>query len=80
MKESGQQWDFPNAWAPMQHLLVMGLKNASDVNEEAGKIAKNLAQKWIATNYKAYEQTNNMFEKVRFHNYRIFRINFILNY
>ena len=24
MEESGQQWDFPNAWPPLQQLLVAG--------------------------------------------------------
>ena len=24
MQESGQQWDFPNAWPPLQQLLVAG--------------------------------------------------------
>ena len=23
-EESGQQWDFPNAWPPLQHILVSG--------------------------------------------------------
>ena len=23
--QSGQQWDFPNAWPPLQHVLVEGL-------------------------------------------------------
>eukprot|EP00096_Caligus_rogercresseyi_P005944 TRINITY_DN2202_c0_g1_i1.p1 TRINITY_DN2202_c0_g1~~TRINITY_DN2202_c0_g1_i1.p1 ORF type:complete len:610 (-),score=156.36 TRINITY_DN2202_c0_g1_i1:484-2313(-) len=25
---TGQQWDFPNAWPPLQHMLVVGLKNS----------------------------------------------------
>ena len=24
MMDSGQQWDFPNAWPPLQHILVAG--------------------------------------------------------
>ena len=24
LDESGQQWDFPNAWPPLQHILVAG--------------------------------------------------------
>ena len=24
MNDSGQQWDFPNAWPPLQHILVAG--------------------------------------------------------
>jgi len=23
-EDSGQQWDFPNAWPPLQHILVAG--------------------------------------------------------
>ena len=26
MDDSGQQWDFPNAWPPLQHILVAGSK------------------------------------------------------
>ena len=22
---SGQQWDFPNVWPPMEHMAIMGL-------------------------------------------------------
>ena len=25
MLDSGQQWDFPNAWPPLQHILVAGM-------------------------------------------------------
>ncbi len=24
-----QQWDFPNAWPPCQHLLIVGLANST---------------------------------------------------
>lgn len=24
MKNSGQQWDFPNGWAPLQHMVIEG--------------------------------------------------------
>lgn len=24
LKESGQQWDYPNAWPPLQHMLIEG--------------------------------------------------------
>lgn len=24
LKESGQQWDYPNAWPPLQHMLIDG--------------------------------------------------------
>lgn len=24
LRESGQQWDYPNAWPPLQHMLIDG--------------------------------------------------------
>ena len=61
---SGQQWDFPNAWAPLQHLFVMGLRNVAHLNPEAGDMARNLSKKWIESNYRGYRDTKAMFEKV----------------
>jgi len=60
---SGQQWDFPNAWAPLQHLFVMGLRNVAHLNPEAGDMARNLSKKWIESNYRGYRDTKAMFEK-----------------
>lgn len=31
LDESGQQWDFPNAWPPLQHILVAGKSEFSFV-------------------------------------------------
>eukprot|EP00095_Tigriopus_kingsejongensis_P006740 maker-scaffold658_size117954-snap-gene-0.43 protein:Tk06740 transcript:maker-scaffold658_size117954-snap-gene-0.43-mRNA-1 annotation:"hypothetical protein DAPPUDRAFT_314347" len=42
LEESGQQWDFPNAWPPLQHILVAGLLNTQDA--EARNIALNIAR------------------------------------
>ncbi|XP_028415188.1 trehalase-like [Dendronephthya gigantea] len=58
---SGQQWDYPNAWPPLQHMLIIGLANCSSMvlqNE-----AKKLAQSWVLGNWKGYERTKYMFEK-----------------
>jgi len=64
MLHSGQQWDFPNGWPPLQHLLVIGLENTGEPKAQA--LALDLAKKWLLNNYYAYEQTmpNAMFEKV----------------
>ena len=61
LSTSGQQWDFPNAWPPLQHMLVEGLaqSNSKELQDEALKFA----QKWITTNYKAWRSTGHMFEK-----------------
>ncbi|XP_053307913.1 trehalase [Spea bombifrons] len=61
LSNSGQQWDFPNAWPPLQHMVIEGLEQSSST--KAKEIAFSLAQKWVQTNYEAYKQYNAMFEK-----------------
>ena len=62
--DSGQQWDFPNAWAPLQWFLVKGWEGADD--EELKEAARNLTETWLRSNYQAWIQYNqSMFEKVR---------------
>lgn len=64
MEQSGQQWDFPNGWPPLQSMIVVGLENTG--NPRAKAIAFQLAQRWLSNNYEAYQQSmpNAMFEKV----------------
>ena len=45
LDESGQQWDFPNAWPPLQHILVAGLLKTE--NAEARKMALTIARRWV---------------------------------
>ncbi|KAJ7990155.1 hypothetical protein DPEC_G00297390 [Dallia pectoralis] len=59
--DSDQQWDYPNAWPPLQHMLIEGL--SSQPSDEAKKLAFNLAQNWIRTNWLAYNKYDAMFEK-----------------
>jgi hypothetical protein len=30
LRNTGQQWDFPNAWAPLQDLVIRGKKGTAD--------------------------------------------------
>ena len=64
LENSGQQWDFPNAWPPLQHVLIESLNQME--NEEGKQLAFSLAKKWIDTNYLSYMETkpHHMFEKV----------------
>ena len=64
MQHSGQQWDFPNGWPPLQHLVVVGLEKTREPRAQA--LAFDLAQKWLTNNYNAYQQSmpKAMFEKV----------------
>jgi len=55
---TGQQWDAPNGWAPLQWIAVMGLKNYGN-NQLAGIIAK----RWMALNEKVYAATGKLMEK-----------------
>lgn len=63
MQNSGQQWDYPNGWAPLQHLLVYGLENTADPRAET--LAFDIARKWLDNNFLAFQQSipNAMFEK-----------------
>ncbi|XP_070149009.1 trehalase [Polyergus mexicanus] len=58
---TGEQWDFPNAWPPLQSFLVAGLYRTGV--EEAMDLAKTLAGRWLRSNYIGYDEYGKMFEK-----------------
>ena len=62
---SGQQWDFPNCWPPLQHIAVHGLTevNLVDDNEAGKKEARNVAQKFLESAFLTWKNTGNMYEK-----------------
>lgn len=62
LKQTGEQWDYPNAWAPMQHWLTEGLRTLDD--QRATDLANKWTNRWTLSNYIAYKETNAMFEKV----------------
>lgn len=57
-KNSGQQWDFPNAWAPYQWLGFQSMKNYG-FDELAEKIKKN----WCSNVERVYNNTGKLMEK-----------------
>lgn len=61
--QTGEQWDFPNVWAPMQYILVEGLNNLN--TPEAKNLSKSWAIRWVKSNFKAYSDNFHMYEKVR---------------
>ncbi|MEM9867856.1 MAG: trehalase family glycosidase [Bacteroidota bacterium] len=58
LEHSGQQWDAPNGWAPLQWIAVKGLLNYGYVKE-----AKEIMKRWLALNEKVYKNTGKMMEK-----------------
>lgn len=56
--ESGQQWDFPNGWAPLQYMTYVALRNYN-----FDETAEDLKNRWIALNDKVFRETGKMMEK-----------------
>ncbi|CAK9805141.1 unnamed protein product [Anthophora quadrimaculata] len=61
LEHSGEQWDYPNAWPPLQYFVVMALNNTDD--PWAQRLAYEISQRWVRSNYKAFNETHSMFEK-----------------
>uniref|UniRef100_A0A8C2YUX2 Trehalase n=1 Tax=Chinchilla lanigera TaxID=34839 RepID=A0A8C2YUX2_CHILA len=61
VRNTGQQWDFPNGWAPLQDLVIRGL--AKSHSPQTQEVAFQLAQNWIRTNFDVYSQKLAMYEK-----------------
>jgi alpha,alpha-trehalase len=55
---TGQQWDSPNGWAPLQWIAIKGLMNYGFI-----ELAKDIAQRWMDINEKVYNNTGKMMEK-----------------
>lgn len=62
LENTGEQWDFPNVWPPMQYILIVGLDNIADTRTK--DLAKKWAERWVLGNYIAYQDRNAMYEKV----------------
>lgn len=61
LEQSGEQWDMPNAWPPLQEIVILGLKNTG--NLQAVRISTSFATRWITANIRGYRSHNEMFEK-----------------
>ncbi len=55
---SGQQWDAPNGWAPLQWMAVKGLDNYGHK-----KLAREVASRWVALNESVYKSCGKFVEK-----------------
>lgn len=58
LNTTGQQWDSPNGWAPLQWITIQGLRNYG-----YSQLANTIKQRWLAVNKQVYDQTYKMMEK-----------------
>lgn len=61
LMETGQQWDFPNAWAPIQHMIIEGLMMSG--SRKARAMAMAITRAWLQSNYVAFLNSGHMLEK-----------------
>jgi alpha,alpha-trehalase len=55
---TGQQWDAPNGWPPLQWMTYQGLKNYNE-----NSVAAQIRQRWMANNERVYANVTKMVEK-----------------
>jgi len=55
---SGQQWDMPNGWAPMQWMAVQGLRRYGHDD-----LAREIGTRWIACVKRVHRDTGRLLEK-----------------
>lgn len=55
---SGQQWDYPNGWAPLQWIGIKGLSHYGN-----DSLAADISSRWLKVNMKVYRNTGKMMEK-----------------
>ena len=55
---TGQQWDAPNGWAPLQYMTIIGLENYGYKS-----LAADIAQRWIKLNTAVFKRTGKLMEK-----------------
>lgn len=58
---SGEQWDFPNAWPPLVSIVVNALEALG--TEEGEKVAFKVAETWVRACHKGFLENKQMFEK-----------------
>ncbi len=63
LKNTGQQWDAPNGWAPLQWTTIHGLRRYGH-RQLAGEISR----RWLELNRTVFERTGKMMEKYNVEN------------
>ena len=60
---SGQQWDAPNGWAPLQWMTIKGL-----INYGFDDLADEIKNRWVELNTKVFRNTGKLLEKYNVEN------------
>jgi alpha,alpha-trehalase len=55
---TGEQWDAPNGWAPLEWMMIWGLDRCGQKN-----LAMKAAERWIKLNVRVYKNTGKLMEK-----------------
>ncbi len=55
---TGEQWDAPNGWAPLEWMMIWGLDRCGQKN-----LAAEAAKRWVRLNIRVYKQTGKLMEK-----------------
>ncbi|HEY8734422.1 MAG TPA: trehalase family glycosidase, partial [Puia sp.] len=55
---TGEQWDAPNGWAPLEWMMIWGLDRCGQKN-----LAALAAKRWIKLNIHVYKNTGKLMEK-----------------
>ena len=55
---TGEQWDAPNGWAPLQWIAIAGLRRYGETD-----LADTIADRWLTMVQEQYRITGQMFEK-----------------
>ncbi|GGF19663.1 alpha,alpha-trehalase TreF [Hymenobacter cavernae] len=58
LNASGEQWDAPNAWAPLEWMAISGLERYKQHT-----LARAIAERWAALNINVFKQTGKLLEK-----------------
>ena len=63
LRPTGQQWDAPNGWAPLQYMAIQGLRNYGHTT-----LADTISRRWLANVQRVYRNTGKLVEKYNVEN------------
>lgn len=58
---TGEQWDFPHVWAPLQSIIIFGLYNSG--NSDAMQLALTFGRRYVEACIKGFLVSGDMYEK-----------------